>query len=390
MILSRKRHHVILIFSLVVGLLVLSACGNTPAQTQKVSAVPTAIPTPTLGPGQQLLVNAAQRLNAAKTLHTLLHLQINSDRNSGTLLSEVWNATPASSRSEVRQSTLADLAVGTIFVSDGKQQWQYNPQQKVVFHGSVQQNSNGLAGTGFAGTSSGQSQLVLNLVQNILTQSDGTLKPSSSSIAGQQVADVHVVPQSGALAAGSGSVTYDGDVYISKETQLPVRFSLNIQGLGNIVLDLQGLALNQPVAAALFSFNVPAGAKLEPFPTPTASTGSLSLSQAQQQAGYHLLHIPDVQTAYTLQSVNALGAPGSEIYTLLYKQGDNSVTLAEGKSLANLSGSSGKQITVRGTIAQLSTENTLKTLSWTENGVGVRITGEISETQLVAIAGLLR
>ena len=393
MALSHKKHSTILIsiqvLALVFGLLVLAGCGDTtPAQTNNKTVAPTA--TPTLGPGQQLLADAAQRLNTAKTLHTLLHVQINGDRDNGMLVSEVWNASPANSRSEVRQSTLANLATGTIFVSDGKQQWQYNPQQKVVFNGPIPQNTSGLSGTGFAGTSRGQSQLVLNLVQNILTQSEGTLKPSTQAIAGQQVSDVQVVPQSGALSIGSGNVTYQGDVYISKETQLPVRFSLNIQGLGAVVVDLQNLVLNQPIDASLFSFHVPTGVKQEPFPTPSTSTGTLSLPQAQRQAGYHLLSIPGTQTAYSLQSINALGAPGSEIYTLLYKQGEKNITLAEGKSLANLPGSGGKQVSVRGVTAQLSTDNTLKTLAWTEQGVGIRITGNLSEEELVAIAGMLR
>src|SRR5260370_32062297 len=120
----------------------------------------------------------------------MLNMKINGDREYGVLVSEFGNASPANSRSEVRQSTLNNLAGGTIFVSDGKQQWQYNPQQKVVFNGPILQDTNGLSGTGFAGTSRGRSQLVLNLVQNILTQSEGTLKPSTQTIAGQQVSDV--------------------------------------------------------------------------------------------------------------------------------------------------------------------------------------------------------
>jgi len=150
------------------------------------------------------------------------------------------------------------------------------------------------------------------------------------------------------------------------------------------------LTLNQPIDNSLFTFVPPAGVKVLPFPQPTPDTGSLTLSQAQQQAGYHLLSIPTSQAAYTLQSVDALGAPGNQIYTLnyLYTQGNVKFSISEGKALANLP-TTGQQLRLRGTTGTVSTVGNITTLSWTENGVGLQIAGQLGSDQLVAIANLL-
>src|SRR5581483_10480949 len=95
-------------------LLALAACGG---QAQQAPSRPTAVPTPTLTAGQQLLKKVATTLNSAKTLH-------------GTLNFEVWNAAPDKDRSVVLQSSVAEIPVGTLNVSDGKRIWQYDPGKK--------------------------------------------------------------------------------------------------------------------------------------------------------------------------------------------------------------------------------------------------------------------
>jgi anti-sigma factor RsiW len=106
------------------------------------------------------------------------------------------------------------------------------------------------------------------------------------------------------------------------------------------------------------------------------------------QAGYHLLSIPSTQAAYQLHGVDALGAPGNQIFTLNYVMGNSTFAISEGKSLANLP-ISGQQVSVRGTTATLSTSGNSTTLTWTEKGVGIQITGNVSNAELLTIANLL-
>ncbi|HLG63228.1 MAG TPA: hypothetical protein VKY19_14920 [Ktedonosporobacter sp.] len=380
MSLSRRRNITLVSSFLLLCLALLAACGNTPPQTQ---AKPT--PSPTPGQGKQLLTAMARLLTTAQTLHGVFDLTITGRALNGSATTELWNMAPNKNRTLVLQSTVSQLVKGAITVTDGKQLWQYDPVQNVVYNGPLSSTNGAPAG-------GNQSQFVLNLVQTIFTHSDGAIK-SSTTVNNHAVYDVHIVPQKDSASAGTGNISfnYAGEVYIDKSTQLPVRLSLEIAGVGTVLLDLPTFELNQTLPDSLFTFTPPPGAKVLPLrqATPTGSTGSLTLVQAQQQAGYHLLSIPGDQADYVLQGVNALGAPGNQIYVLNYMKGNLAFTISEGKPLANLPDPSGHQVNLRNTIGTLSSANGTPTLAWTENGVGIHITGQMSQDQLVSIARLL-
>jgi len=326
----------------------------------------------------------AHKLNTAKTLHGIFNLTIAGQTISGKVNTEVWNAAPNKNRTVVLQSSIPQLTTGTVNVTDGKQQWQYDPTQKVVYTGPVTAPTTPAAGTpatgggGGAGAQGNQSLFLLNLVQSVFTQSDGTLKSSSKTVNGHSVYDIHVVPSASGASTGSlTSFSYVGEVYIDKTTEQPVQVNLDIQGLGNVILDLPTLELNQPIPASIFTFVAPAGVKTVPFSQQTATpgTGTLTLAQAQQQAGYHLLSIPAEQSDYVLNGVNALGAPGNQIYTLNYLKGNTAVGIAQGKALANLP-ASGQTVSLRGTTATVSSAGGNTTLSWTEK-VSVSVSPQV-------------
>jgi outer membrane lipoprotein-sorting protein len=327
----------------------------------------------------------AQKINTATTLHGIFDVKITGKSLNGSVNSEIWNAAPNKNRTVVLQSTLTQFPEGSVTVTNGKQTWQYDPAKKVVYTGAATP-SNGSPSSG------GQSQFILNIVQTVFTHSDATLVPAGATVNGHAAYDVLVEPQGQTPATGGiGSFNYVGDVYIDKTTNLPLRVNLTLQGFGQVQLDLPMLVLNQPIPDSTFTFIVPAGVKVLPLQqtSPTTGTGSLTLAQAQQQAGYHLLSISSTQTDYHLSSVNALGAPGSQIYTLNYTKGSTNITLAEGKPLANLPASGGQQVSLRGTTGTVATSNGSTTLSWTEHGIGLNLTAPLSSTQLLAIANLL-
>ena len=365
------------LLSILLLVLLLAACGGSTSAPAK----PTPSPTPDTGP--QLLAKAGTALNTAKTLHGLLNISLAGSGFNGMVNTEVWNESPDKNRTVVLQSTLAQVPAGEITVSDGKQVWQYQPAKKVVYHAAL----------GGTSTNAGQdtNQFLLRLVRSIFSGSDATLVSSNASVKGHSVYDVHVrnKPVTASSAANGTQFSYVGEVYLDKTTYLPVEVVLTIQGFGQVTFDLPTLALNQPVDEKLFTFVPPAGVKVLPFPQNSGDTGSLTLAQAQQQAGYHLLSIPSSQAAYSLQSVDALGAPGNQIYTLNYAyNGSTKFAISEGKALANLP-TSGQAVKVRGTSGTLSMVGGTTTLSWTENGVGIQVAGPLSNAQLMTIAGLL-
>lgn len=345
-----------------------------------------------------MLSATATKLNTAKTLHGLFDLTINGQSINGVVNTEIWNAMPNKNRTEVLQSNIGQFAApGAITVTDGKTLWQYDPTKKVVYTGPLPASTTGtLNGGAPAGTGNG-SRFLLTLIQTVFTRSTATMK-ADATVKGKSVYDVHVTPQDqatggtsdGGTGAGVGSFSYDGDVFIDKNTQLPIEINLTIQGLGKVLVDIPTLDVNKLFPDSTFTFTPPAGTKVLPLQaaSSTPSSGSLSLVQAQQQAGYHLLSIPGDQADYVLQGVNALGSPGNQIYTLNYMKGNLSFTIAQGKALANLPGS-GQQVSVRGTTGTLSNANGVVTLAWTEKGVGIRITGPFSSDQAQQIASLL-
>ena len=367
-------------------MLLLAACGSSSATQTPVQSTPTPAP----AQGQELLTKAGQNLRTAKTLHAIFDITIVGTAVNGTVSTEVWNVSPDKSRTVVLQSTIKQFSTGSITVSNGKQVWQYDHAKKVVYTGQVSNNT----GTPTAGTGRDQTQFIMNIVQSVFTHSNATLVSSSASINGHDAYDIQVTSpasaQSSSTGSGSGNFNYNGDVYIDKASMLPLQVKLTIQGFGQVTLGLPTLVLNQPVDNSLFIFVPPTGVQVLPFPkTTTSDTGAITLEQAQQQAGYHLLSIPSSHTEYQLQGVDALGAPGNQIFTLNFAKGNTTFAISEGKSLANLP-VSGQQVSVRGTTATLSSSGNTITLTWTEKGVGMQIAGNVSKDELLTIANLLK
>jgi outer membrane lipoprotein-sorting protein len=364
-------------------MLLLAACGSSSA-TQ--TALPST-PTPAPAEGQELLTKAGQNLKSAKTLHAIFDIKTAGSVANGTVRTEFWKESPDKSRTVVLQSTLRQFSAGSITVNNGEKIWQYDPAKKVVYTGQVSSTTSTPAGS----ASRDQTQFIMNIVQTVFNYSNATLVSSSARADGHNAYDIQVTSPATAPSSskGSGTFNYTGDVFLDKVSMLPLQVQLMIQGFGQVTLHLPMLVLDQPVESSLFTFVPPAGVQVLPFPkTTSSSTGTLSLEQAQLQAGYHLLSIPASQGAYQLQGVDALGAPGNQIFTLNYAMGNNTFAISEGKSLANLP-ISGQQVSVRGTTAILSSSGNSITLTWTEKGTGIQIAGNVNKDELLTIANLL-
>ncbi len=365
--------------------LAVAACDNG-SSTSNTPATPVPTSSPVTDNGTQLLTQAGQKLNGARTLHALVNISLAGPGTNGTIKSEIWNQAPGENRSAVLQSTIAQFASGMLTVSDGKQIWQYNPQQKVVYHAQISASS---SGTSTTGETADQGQTIFNLVRSVFAHSNATLVSSSARVNGHLVNDVAITSQAASSGSGTNNISYSGDIFLDKTSDLPVRVSLHVQGLGQFTLDLLTLDLNQQLDHSLFTFTPPPGVKVQPFPTDSTATGNLTLAQAQQQAGYHLLSIPASNTAYKLLSIDALGAPGNQVYSLNYQtQSGIKFTIAQSKALANLP-VSGNSVKIRGTTATISTAGSAPSISWTEKGIGIQVVGPLSSSQLTAIANLL-
>jgi outer membrane lipoprotein-sorting protein len=385
---SIKRLKIALPCALLLLMLTLAACnGSASTSSPPVTPIPTSTPSPTSDRGAQLLAQAGQMLNGARTLHAIIAFTIAGPAINGAIKSEIWNLAPDKNRTVVLQSTIGQFGSGTITVSNGKQIWQYNPQQKVAYNEQISATATSTPTTGESATD--QSQMIFTLVRSVFTHSNATLVSSSANVNGHPAYDIAITSQAQSSGSSGNRFNYSGDMFLDKTTNLPLRVILNVQGFGQITLDLPMLVLNQQLDQSLFTFTPPPGVKVLPFPRETSTGGSLTLAQAQQQAGYHLLSIPNSATTYQLLSVDALGAPGNQIYAINYlAPPDSKFTISEGKALANLP-ASGQHVSLRGTTGTIITAGTTTTLSWTEKGVGIQIAGPLSASQLTTIANLL-
>lgn len=337
--------------------------------------------------GQQLLDRIAQRLNSAKALHGKFTLTLQGRAATGTIKLEQWSAQGGKSRNETLASTLPQVVAGSLTVSDGKKMWQYDPSQKVVYVGPAQQSSSILAVPG-----RGQVQLLLNTLLSVFGSSTGTIVSDKASVDGKAAYQVHVVPQESGNQGGSntGSLSYQGEVYIDKNSEQPLRMDLTLASLGPVSMQFDAFELNAPIDSGKFTFVVPAGVKEEALPTASSSNSDLlSLAQAQKKVSYHLLAISGDHSEYILNGVTTLGTPKNAIYLLNYMQGSQVFTIAEGAPLANLEGAAGQSLNLRSTNATFAQINNLASLAWTEKGIGIRVTGHLTQDQATTIAQLL-
>lgn len=341
----------------------------------------------TSSPGQQLLDRIAQRLNSAKTLHGNFTLTLQGRAATGTIKLEQWSAQGGKSRNETLASTLPQAVAGSLTVSDGKKMWQYDPSQKVVYIGPAQQSNSLLAVPG-----RGQVQLLLNTLLSVFGSSTGTLVSDKASVDGKAAYQVHVVPQesSDQGRANPGSLSYQGEVYIDKSSEQPLRMDLTLASLGPVSMHFDNFELNTSIDAEKFTFVTPAGIREEALPTASGSNSDLlSLAQAQKKVSYHLLAISSDHSEYILNGVTTLGTPKNAIYLLDYMRGSQVFTIAEGAPLANLEGAAGQSLGLRSTNATFAQINSLASLAWTEKGIGIRITGHLTQDQATTIAQLL-
>lgn len=375
-----RLQKMIAILCLLLILTLLSACGGKSNTTRRTAK-------PTVGPGQHLLEETGNLLENAHTLHGIFDGSISGRLISGEMKSEIWRMAPDKCRSLTLKSTLSQFAPGTLTVNDGKQIWQYDPAKKVVYTGQARITASSIAA--LPGIGQGDTQQVLyDILQTVFTGSTATLLTSSEQVNGRPVYVLHVVPRSQNGVAASFS--YDGVVTLDQQTRLPLDVNLALTGVGQARITISSLTINRPLAASLFAFSPPPGhLPMIPFPNNTLQTSnSLTLQQAEQQAHYHLLSIPAARTAYQLQSIAALGSPGNEIYTFTYLLANQSFTISESKALADLH-LKGPTLSLRSADATLTTHGSTSTLSWTDRGVGIQISGSLSKEQIVAVANSL-
>jgi len=332
----------------------LASCGSATTTSQDLAAARA---------GRQLLAKVKHALDTATTLHGKFNMTVSRQGSKQVASAELQSQQNSKERVVVFQSSMRPFSAGAVTVEDGEHLWQYYPDQKLVYRSPA--TPEGINGN----------VTPLYMIKFVFTSHNASLVSSRATVDGHSAYDVHVAYQ-----PGDPGLPYTGEVYIDKKTMLPMRISLDIQHSGQIVYDIPLLVLNQPIPANTFTFIPPAGVKV-------LTTGQLSLAQAQQQADYHLLIVPDSQKGYILSNVSAINQSGKLLYMFSYRKGTTNFTITE--SNIPVKQPSGAPVAVRGVPGAITLVNDLRTLTWAEHGIQISVQGMMSKEQVISIAQAL-
>src|SRR5260370_33327893 len=122
---SLYRWRATLLFTILLTLLLAACAGSSTSRAP-------ATPTPAPRQGQELLTKVGKNLNAAKTLHGIFDVAVVGPGINGIVNTEVWNEAPGKSRTVVLQSTITQIAAGTLTHNDRKKGRENEPAKQGV------------------------------------------------------------------------------------------------------------------------------------------------------------------------------------------------------------------------------------------------------------------
>jgi len=197
-------------------------------------------------------------------------------------------------------------------------------------------------------------------------------------VQGHSTYKLQLVPNSKAPAAAAGATGY---LWIDQSSFLPVQGSANGGSMGQGQVTARTLQLNIGVPASLFTFQVPAGAKV--VQVQDLQPEHLSLSTASSAAGFTVLVPASVPDGAKLVDVFKTG----HTIVLRYESSLGSFSIAEGAEAHSLPGTNGQPASVRGTTGTLFVrDSTHVLLTWKEKGLTFSISGVLSREQAHQVA----
>ena len=339
--------------------------------------------------------------------HAVFEFSVDTPEQSGTGTIEVWgmlnagpNGEPAF-RAEVLSSTLGEAA-GMIAVSDGSQFWLWNPAENKVLTATADEivaymeqkaaegdfaefeGYNHEEGTDPAADHpQTPEEAVQKLLEYFTAERLGTEKLGETNAYKLRLIPIPEQMPDEVRAAG-GLL----NVWIRPDDNLPlgVEYTGGALGEGRAVATL--LELNPGVDAALFTFDIPAGAEITHLAD--LEPQSMAPEEAAAAAGFALLTPAELPADAKL--VDTLEMRGAVVQRYTTRDG-GSFTLAQGPAgAAPLPDGEGQQVDVRGTTGLLFSDEAggRTLLTWTEGEVTFWIGGDLTADQALALANALQ
>lgn len=323
-----------------------------------------------------LLTRAVTTLKSANNGHAVVQVNMSTTEKQTWASVEVWAAKIDDSRykfrAEVKQSDDAKLQ-GTTAVSDGTTFWSYVPISNTVYTGPVDQMDK----AGLAGKTPDQ------IVQQLLDYAVPSIV-GQDTIIDHVTYEVKLTPNDKAPAAAAGM---SGNLWIDPSTNQVWQATVDGGSMGKGQITAQSVELNVQggLPESLFTFQVPAGAKV--VNVQDLKPQHLTLDEAIKSAGFPLLQPGYTPAGSTLVDVLKSG----KTIVLKYEMPRGSFAITESAEAGSGRTPSGQSVQVRGVTATIVPQNggANVLLLWAENGRRYSI-GGLSQAEALKVAESLR
>ena len=328
----------------------------------------------------QIVARLQQAAQQPQNLHTITAMVVTlSDGSQQHIVMEEWRQGASRQRLEYRPGS-GDLA-GMVMVRNGNTMWVYN---------SVDNTYTEQALPSFADAPLGAADSLRKSVQEFLRTTQVSYAPAET-IAGRPTYRIHLAPKADQASPLSGPVT----VWVDAETYLPLKVESSGDPAGHMMMTVQSVDYNPTFPADIFTFKPPAGATRQE----QLGMNVLSLEEARAQAGFPLLAPTKLPAGYESAGVQLIdtqepSTKGGKMAMLMYRGGMGVLMIAERplegpREGGRLSAPEGQATSVEvrghsGVLSQMGLAGHM--LVWEENGVEIRIVGQLSEDELLSLA----
>ncbi|RME64420.1 MAG: DUF2092 domain-containing protein, partial [Caldilineae bacterium] len=322
-----------------------------------------------------------QQAQQPQNLHTITDMVVTlPDGSQQHSVVEEWRQGSDRQRLEYRPGS--DQIPGMVMVRNGATMWTYNPADNTYTEQTLPP---------FADAPLGAADSLRRSVQELLRTTQVTYTPAET-IAGRPTYRIHLEPKADQPSPFPGPIT----VWVDAETYLPLKMeSGDDQSGGKTVMTVQSVDYNPTFPEGIFTFTPPPGATRQEQPL----VKLLSLEEARAQADFPLLAPTKLPEGYEFAGAQLIdtGEPstkGGKMAMLMYRGGVGVLMIAErplkdsmeGGPLPTPEGQT-TSIEVRGHPGVLSQMGLAgRMLVWEENGVEIRIVGQLSQEELLALA----
>ena len=339
-----------------------------------------------------------QTLETSKTIengHAVVNINVDSPEEKASATVEVWGVHaedgPGAFRLEVLETDKQE-AVGMVVVSDGETVWAYSPAKNTVFTGTADEAKAAMEekqpmSKEFDKEEFDHPETAEEAVDKLLEKFEAS-RTGTEMIADANAYQLELKPVPEQMSAEYTAVGGLINLWIDQNRSVPVAMAYTGGAMGEVRITALEMEVNQGVESALFTFEIPDGAKVVGFAD--MKPESISLDEAVASAEFDILTPDVVPAGATL--VDVLNAKGMIVqqYTL---PESGSFSIAQGQLEETKKSSNEEQaMEVRGVAGSLfsSEDGSKVALSWTEGEVTFYVAGNITAEQALEIAESLK